>query len=71
MYNTKRYVAGWIASERWGMSASSRYGWADIRIESPLDRADSRNECNEWYDGYMDNACGRPKYFTRDSKNGE
>ncbi|MGR6088966.1 hypothetical protein ACU4IU_00220 [Brevibacterium sp. CSND-B09] len=51
-YSTKDYNRGWRAS----MSGSE---WA-------LDRADLRGECVEWYDGYMDAASDRPKFFLRD-----
>lgn len=52
-YSTKDYNRGWAASARGS--------------ETALDRADMRNECSEWYDGYMDLACGRPKFFLRDN----
>ncbi len=42
---------------RRGWNASSRY--TGHELVSPLEKADSRNESNAWYDGYMDNACGR------------
>lgn len=51
-YSTKDYNRGWRAS---------LYG-----SETALERADMRGEPMEWYDGYMDVACHRPKYFLRD-----
>lgn len=51
-YSTKDYNRGWRASQ--GGS------------ETALDRADMRGESMAWYDGYMDDAVGRPKFFLRD-----
>jgi len=43
-----------------------RRGWAASARASDgaLDRADSRGEPDAWYDGYLDNAVGRPMYHT-------
>lgn len=51
-YDVASYRRGWSASER--------------ASEGALERADMRNEPNEWYDGYMDFAAVRPKYHSRD-----
>ncbi|WP_152346610.1 hypothetical protein [Brevibacterium sp. CFH 10365] len=42
-----------------------RRGWDAERrgSETALERADARGEPTAWYDGYMDSATGRPKYF--------
>jgi len=56
-YDSASYRRGWAASERAGDGA--------------LDRADGRGEKDEWYDGYMDHAVGRPKYFHRDASDAE
>lgn len=37
-------------------------GWSAGRRGSGLERADSNNEPNSWYDGYMDAATSRPKW---------
>lgn len=47
-YDRDAYTRGWKASAR-------TQGFA-------LEQADGRGEPNEWYDGYMDNACGRDKW---------
>lgn len=43
----RNYRRGWRASQGPNHCAS-------------LERADERNECNAWYDGYEDYAIGRP-----------
>lgn len=55
--NRKHYRRGWLASDRYGQSASP----SDV---SPLERADYRGEHPAWYDGYMDSATGRPRYHS-------
>lgn len=51
-YDSAAYRRGWEASLRGSVTA--------------LDRADARGEVTEWYDGYHDEACERPKYHSRD-----
>lgn len=48
---TRDYLSGWNASERGS--------------EGALERADDRNVSHAWYDGYHDNAAGRPKFTYR------
>lgn len=43
----KAYLRGWKSSSR---------------FEGGLERADARGEPDAWYDGYMDNAAGRPRW---------
>lgn len=47
-YDRDAYNRGWKAS-------ANTQGYA-------LDGADARGEPDEWYDGYMDMACGRDKW---------
>jgi hypothetical protein len=54
--NRGHYRRGWKASERAALSMSEG--------PSALERADSRGEHGAWYDGYMDDATGRPKYHS-------
>ncbi len=48
--NRKDYARGWLSSSR--------------TLEGTLERADMRGEPAAWYDGYMDEAVGRPKWHT-------
>jgi hypothetical protein len=52
----KHYNRGWRSSQ----------GTAD----GALDRADSRNEPDAWYDGYLDYAAGRQKYHSQQCRAG-
>lgn len=54
--NRRHYRRGW--------DASVRAGWSENPDNDPLGRADSRGEHEAWYDGYMDDATGRPKYHS-------
>lgn len=47
-----------------------RNGW-NVSLcgdEGALERADDRNVSSAWYDGYMDVACGRPKWTYRKAR---
>ena len=52
-YDVKSYARGWRASMP-----------DNETVNPPLDLADSRGECTEWYDGYYDMALGRDKWHT-------
>lgn len=54
-----------VKSYRRGWRSSYEYGGESI-YDTPRDRADSRGEPEEWYDGYSDQEYGMPKYHTRD-----
>src|ERR1044072_5680355 len=51
---TKAYQAGWQASER--------------ASDGALSRADARGVPDAWYDGYHDEAAGRPRYTYREAR---
>lgn len=55
------YRRGWATSQRVSQQAS----------EGALERADARGESSAWYDGYMDHASGRRKWFGPDGKRNE
>lgn len=53
------YRNGWNASARYGTSTAPNTVNA---FEGPLDRADARGVSHAWYDGYHDQAAGRPRW---------
>jgi hypothetical protein len=48
-YDRDSYNRGWRSS-------------LDATVGLPLELADARGECSEWYDGYTDAATGRQKW---------